>query len=196
MTQPSEAYHHTLGRGGEVGPDPVDDRRRIDGRWRKTSRWRNALRWLIVVAFACRAVLAVLEAESVASDGMRSLPLVSAVSFGSSSLVWPVLWGVLALAAAVALALGVRAGWLLAVAVTIVYLVVGISDVSTLADTFGQDLGSTLGTIAVGLGVPLAILAGLASVREWYIPSGRAAPDAHRPPQATPPALYRWRRRR
>ncbi len=143
-----------------------------------------------------RAVLSLFDTQTAVAGGLRSLPLVSSVSLGSGSPIWPLTWGTLALVTAFALALRIRIGWLLGTAVTVAYLVAGIADASAVADTFGQDPGRALWIVWVGLVVPVAILAGLLAIREWYLPASRPlAPGHKRQQHATPPTLDRLRRR-
>ncbi len=157
--------------------------------------WRSIVRWSIVFAFVLRAYLSLLQAQAVASGGVVSIPF-STGALGSDSIVWPLTWGLLALATAVALAVRVGIGWLLGTAVTVAYVVTGIADSSTMGATFHVDAGRAIESVAVGLVVPLVMLAGLFAIRGWYIPAGRLPiPKRARLQGASQGTLERWRRR-
>lgn len=157
--------------------------------------WRSIVRWSIVFAFAVRAYLSLLQAQTVSSGGLVAVPF-STVSVGSDSIVWPITWGLLALATAAALAARINTGWLLGTAVTVAYIVSGISDSSTLAETFRVDAGQAIVSATVELVVPLVVLAGLFAIRGWYLPSSRPlALRRTRIRRASYGTLDRWRRR-
>ncbi len=160
MTEPSDVRHHDAGRDGAGGSRPV------------LSLWHRSLRLLIVGAFIARAAFSVLEVQSVTTDSVRTLPFV-AVSFGSDSAAWPLMWGTLSLVAALTLIAGLRMGWLIAFAVVAAYLVAGIADLTSLSEAGTGDPWQFAATMASGLAVPFLVLAGLLSLREAYLPPTR-----------------------
>lgn len=168
MTQPPKVSTTAKGRDGR-GSRPVT-----------TPVWLAGLRWCVVAAFAVRAALSLFDVRSVAFSTDRPLPIVETAQLGVDASLWPVLWGLLALVTAAALALKIRIAWLLAVAVTIAYLVAGIADVTALAGTPGQDPANLTFWAAIDLCVPLAILAGLLAIRDSYLPEGRPLAALHR----------------
>jgi hypothetical protein len=174
-----------LGRAVGVGAGPV------------VALWRGALRWSIVVAFVFRGALSLAEALSMPTGAFQPLVPISSGSLSSYSSIWPLTWGVLSLATAGALALRIRIGWLVGVAVTIAYLVMGISSASAQANVLKTDAVSALAVIGIGLVVPLVILGGLISIKVWYLPSSRPLSRLGRArlERRTPPTLDRWRRR-
>jgi hypothetical protein len=159
--------------------------------------WRAVLRWLIVIAFVFRGALSLLEAVSMATGAFQDVAPVSAESLDSYSPFWPAMWGVLSMFTAGALALRVRTGWLVGVAVAVAYLVAGISNASAQANVFGADRGTAFFGVVVGLVVPLVMLGGLTSIKVWYVPSGRPLTRLGRArlERTTPPTLDRWRHR-
>ncbi len=168
MTHPPEVSTTAKGRDGGRGNRPA------------ALLWLAGLRWCVVLAFVARAGLSLLDARSVAVTTGRTLPLGTSLQLGAVSAAWPVLWGMLALATAAALAFQIRIGWLLGVAVTVAYLVAGIADVTALAATPAQDPAHLAVIEFVELCVPLLILAGLLAIRGWYLPTARPLAAIHR----------------
>ncbi len=159
VTEPSAVRPTNAGRDGTGGSRPV------------ASRTHAALRWLVVAAFLLRAVLSFVDAGSVADGGLRAIPFMS-VAFGSQSALWPLMWGTLALVAALAMVAQVRIGWLVAFAVVVAYLVAGIADINSLVEAAAGDVRQNAETIVISLVVPILILAALLELRDAYLPSG------------------------
>jgi hypothetical protein len=159
--------------------------------------WRAALRWFLVLAFVFRGALSLLEAFSMATGTLQPFAPVSSESLDSYSPFWPAMWGVLSMLTAGALALRIRTGWLVGVAVTVAYFVAGITNASVQTGVLGADTQSTFFRVVVGLIVPRAIHSGLISISAWYLPSGRPLTRLGRArlERSTPPTLDRWRRR-
>jgi hypothetical protein len=174
-----------LGRAAGEGATPA------------VAAWRAALRWVIVLAFLFRGGLSLFEAVSMATGAFQSVAPVSAESLASYSPFWPAIWGVLSTLTAAALVARLRTGWLVGIAVTIGYLVAGITNASAQAAGFGTDTGATFFVVVVGLIVPMAMLSGLSSIRVWYLPSSRPLSRLGRArvERTTPSTLERWRRR-
>jgi hypothetical protein len=185
VTLSPEKASGQLGRAAGEGAGPA------------VSPWRAVLRWLIVTAFVFRGALSLLEALSMATGAFETYAPVSAESLASYSPFWPATWGSLSLLTAGALALRIRIGWLVGVAVAVAYLVAGITNASAQADVFGADRGSAFFGVVVGLVVPLVILGGLTSIKVWYLPSRRPLTRLGRArlERTMSPTLGSWRRR-
>ena len=185
MTLSPEKAGAELGRAAGEGAGPA------------VAPWRRALRWLIVIAFVFRGALSLLEAVAMAAGASQTFGPVSSESLASHSPFWPATWGALSLLTAAALAARIRTGWLVGVAVTVAYLVAGITNASAQADTFGADAGTTFVEVVVGLIGPLVILSGLSSIKVWYLPSSRPLTRLGRArlERTTPSTLDRSRRR-
>ena len=185
MTLSPEKAGAELGRAAGEGASPA------------VAAWRTVLRWLVVIAFVFRGVLSLLEAVSMASGASVPLAPVASEGLASYSPFWPATWGALSVLTAVTLAARIRTGWLVGVAVTVAYLVAGITNASTQAGLFGADASSTFFVLVVGLMVPLVVLSGLSSIKVWYLPSSRPLTRLGRArlERTTPPTLDRWRRR-
>ena len=137
-----------LGRAAGEGATPA------------VAAWRAALRWIIVLAFLFRGGLSLLEAVSMATGAFQSVAPVSAESLASYSPFWPAIWGVLSTLTAAALVARLRTGWLVGIAVTIGYLVAGITNASAQAAGLGADPGATFFVIVIGLIVPMVMVSG------------------------------------
>ncbi len=152
---------------------------------------------VLVVMFIVRGVLSVSDALSLASDGLRLLPIIGPLGFSAVSPLWSILWALLAIVAGVALGRKWRIGWLLGAAVAVAYLVSGIADLSLL-DWSSAALGlDRLYVVAIDLLVPAVALALLSIGRTAYLrprPTrlGRPAERQLR----LESSLERWRRRR
>lgn len=184
MTLAPEKDGVELGRAAGEGAGPA------------VAVWRSALRWIIVVAFLSRGALSLLEAWSMA-NGSQSFAPVSSESLASYSPFWPATWGAFSLLTAAALAVRIRTGWLVGLAVTVAYLVAGITSVSARSGAIGPDAGPTVFGVMVGLVFPVVLLWGLISIKVWYLPSSRPLTRLGRArvERSTPPTLDRWRRR-
>lgn len=176
MTQPADPLARLAAGGGRSGATPAA----VPG--------QQALRQLLIVLFLVRAAISIVDAVASSGD-LRPLPLVDPISVDSSTPLWPALWGAAALFAALSLARGLRVGWLLGLAVSVAYLVAGISDASLLGGT-GQDFVSqAVAVVVIELGIPLLALASLFTLRSAYL-----RPSRRSPPTTSP--LERWRGRR
>ena len=185
MTLSPEKAGVDLGRAAGEGATPA------------VAPWRAALRWVIVLAFLFRGGLSLLEAVSMATGTFESVAPVSAESLASYSPFWPAIWGALSTLTAAALVARLRTGWLVGVAVTVAYLVAGITNASAHAAALGTDVGATFFVVVIGLIVPTVMLSGLSSIRVWYLPSNRPLSRLGRArvEPTTPSTLERWRRR-
>ncbi|MFI5255181.1 MAG: hypothetical protein ACHQ15_06975 [Candidatus Limnocylindrales bacterium] len=131
------------------------------------SSQRGLLR-LLALALLIRGAFSVIGAISPASGDLGPLRIGGLAEAVQSPLMgWA--WGIVALAAGVALARRLRLGWLLAAAVCVAYLVVGVTEAFTF-EGFGS-VGPTGFWLAVilDLAVPALVLAGLFRVRRWFL---------------------------
>ena len=185
MTLSPEKAGVDLGRAAGEGAAPA------------VAAWRAALRWLIVLAFVSRGLLSLFEAVSMATGAFQSVAPVSAESLDSYSPFWPAIWGALSTLTAAALVARLRTGWLVGVAVTVAYLVAGITNASAQAAALGADAGAAFFIVVVGLILPVVMLGGLSSIRLWYLPASRPLSRLGRArlERTTPSTLERWRRR-
>ena len=87
---------------------------------------------------------------------------------------WLLLWGSVALIAAVLLLFGRPLGWVLGAGVCVAYLVVGVGHaVGASSGTTGLSAGVWL-IFVVDILVPSLVLAGLFTVRPWFLATARA----------------------
>ena len=131
------------------------------------------LRLLALLLFG-RAVVSLVDAVAIATGGMGFFEI-GGIAHADGSPVWPVLWGSVALAAAVLLMFRRPLGWVLAASVCIAYLVVGVAhSVDATSSETGLPPGVWL-IFAADVLVPSLVLAGLFTVRPWFLATARAA---------------------
>jgi hypothetical protein len=129
---------------------------------------------LLAIALLGRALLSLADAIAISTSGIGILEL-GGVAHADGSPLWPLLWGSLALAAAVLLLLRRPLGWILAAGVCVAYLVVGVAHaVDATSSVNGVPTGVWLIFVADVL-VPSLVLAGLFTVRPWLLASARGA---------------------
>lgn len=137
-------------------------------------RAHDALLRLIAVALLGRALLSFADAIAIATGGMGVFEL-GGIAHADGSPVWPILWGGVALAAAVLLLLHRPIGWVLGAGVCVAYLIVGVAHaVDATSSHTGLPAGVWL-IFAVDVLVPSLVLAGLFTVRPWFLAAARAA---------------------
>ncbi|MET1232038.1 MAG: hypothetical protein ABWY52_04205 [Candidatus Limnocylindrales bacterium] len=141
-------------------------------------RAHDALLRLIAVALFARALLSLADAAALATGGMGVFEL-GGIAHADGSPVWPILWGGVALAAAALLSLRRSLGWVLGAGVCVAYLVVGVAHaVDATSSHTGLPAGVWL-IFAADVLVPSLVLAGLFTVRPWFLATTRAArPEA------------------
>jgi hypothetical protein len=129
---------------------------------------------LLAVALLGRAMLSFADAIAINTGGMGVLEL-GGVAHADGSPLWGVLWGSVALASAVLLLLRRPLGWVLAAGVCVAYLVIGVAHaVDATSSAMGLPVGVWL-IFAADVLVPSLVLAGLFTVRPWFLASARAA---------------------
>jgi hypothetical protein len=139
-----------------------------------TERSHDALLLLIAVALLGRGLLSLADAVAIATGGMGVFEL-GGIAHADGSPVWPILWGVVALAAAVLLLLRRPLGWVLGAGVCVAYLVVGVGHaVDATSSHTGLPAGVWL-IFAADVMVPSLVLAGLFTVRPSFLAAARAA---------------------
>jgi hypothetical protein len=129
---------------------------------------------LLAVAFLGRAIVSLVDAVAIATSGMSFFE-VGGIGHADGSPIWPILWGSVSLAAAVLLLLRRPLGWVLAASVCIAYLVVGVAHT---VDATSSETGVPSGVwliFAVDVLLPSLVLAGLFTVRPWFLATARAA---------------------
>ena len=129
---------------------------------------------ILAVALLVRAVLSFADAVAIATGGLDFLRL-GGVAHADGSPVWPLLWGSVALVSAILLVFRRPLGWVLAAGVSVAYLVVGVAHaVDATSDTAGIPAGVWL-IVAADVLVPSLVLAGLFTVRPWFLAAAREA---------------------
>lgn len=120
-----------------------------------------------------RALLSLADALSIGSGGIGILEP-GGIAHADGSPLWPLVWGGVALLAAVLLLFGRPLGWVLAAGVCVAYLVVGVGRaVGASSSTTGLAAGVWL-IFVVDVLVPSLVLAGLFTVRPWFLAAARA----------------------
>src|SRR4029077_10274906 len=120
------------------------------------------------VALLGRALLSVADAMSIGSGGIGILEP-GGIAPADGSALWPLLWGVVAWLAAVLLLVGRPLGWVLGAGVCVAYLVVGVGHaVGASSSATGLSAGVWL-IFVVDILVPSLVLAGLFTVRPWFL---------------------------
>jgi hypothetical protein len=135
------------------------------------ARSHDGLLRLLSLALLARGALSVVGATTLTTGGLGPVRVGGIVEAVQSPL-WGLAWGVVALFAGVMLARRRRLGWIFGAAVCVAYLVVGVT-VAFAAEPFAEvlRLGFWL-VFAVDVIVPAFMLAGLFTVRPWFL--GRA----------------------
>ena len=137
-----------------------------------SARSHVALLRVLAVALLGRALLSFADAFAISTGGLGFLQL-GGIAHADGSPVWPLLWGSVALAAAVLLLIRRPLGWVLAAVVCVAYLVVGVAHaVDATSDATGLPAGVWL-IVAADVLVPALVLAGLFTVRPWFLGAAR-----------------------
>jgi hypothetical protein len=132
------------------------------------ARARDGLLRLLALALLARGALSVVGATTPATGGLGPVHIGGLVEAVQSPL-WGVAWGLVAIVAGVMLARRRRLGWLLAAAVCVAYLVVGVTAAFAAAPfADARQLGFWLGFV-LDVAVPALVLAGLFTVRPWFL---------------------------
>ena len=128
---------------------------------------------VLALALLGRALLSFADALAIGSGGIGILEP-GGIAHADGSPLWPLLWGGVALLAAVLLLFGRPLGWVLAAGVCVAYLVVGV----------GHAVGASTSATSLPAGVwfifivdvlaPSIVLAGLFTVRPWFLAAARA----------------------
>ena len=137
-------------------------------------RSHDGLLRLLAVALLGRALLSWADAVTVATGGLGFLQI-GGIAHADGSLAWPILWGSVALAAAILLLRRRPLGWVLAAGVCVAYLVVGVAHA---VDATSNEMGMSAGVwliFAADVLVPSLVLAGLFTVRPWFLAAARAS---------------------
>ncbi len=135
-------------------------------------RSHGVLLRILALALLGRAALSFADAVAIATSGLGFLQL-GGIAYADSSPLWPILWGSVALASTVLLLLRRPLGWVLAAGVCVAYLVVGVAHaVDATSDATGLPAGVWLIFVADVL-VPALVLAGLFTVRPWFLAAAR-----------------------
>jgi hypothetical protein len=162
VTSPDQPAQDRSGAAGSTGAAGDAERSHI------------GLLRLLAIALLGRALLSLADAIAVSTSGIDFLEL-GGVAHADGSPLWPLLWGSVALASAVLLLLRQPLGWVLAAGVCVAYLVVGVAHaVDATSSVNGLPTGVWL-IFAADVLVPSLVLAGLFTVRPWFLASARAA---------------------
>jgi hypothetical protein len=142
-------------------------------------RSHSVLLRILTLALLGRAALSFADAIAIASSGLGFLQL-GGIAYADGSPLWPVLWGSVALASTVLLLLRRPLGWVLAAGVCVAYLVVGVAHtVDATSDATGLPAGVWL-VFAADVLVPSLVLAGLFTVRPWFLAAARRSQPTKR----------------
>ena len=140
---------------------------------------------ILALTLLARAALSFADAIAIATSGLGFLHL-GGIAYADGSPLWPILWGSVALASAVLLLLRRPLGWILAAGVCVAYLVVGIAHaVDATSDATGLPAGVWL-VFAADVVVPSLVLAGLFTVRPWFLAAARRSHSTKRGSATTP----------
>jgi hypothetical protein len=137
-------------------------------------RSHDGLLRLLAVALLGRALLSFGDAAAIASGGIGFFEL-GGIAHADGTPLWPIVWGSVALAAAVLLLLRRPLGWVLGAGVCIAYLVVGVAHA---VDATSSEAGMPAGVwliFAADVLIPSLVLAGLFTVRPWFLATARVA---------------------
>ncbi|MFI5291606.1 MAG: hypothetical protein ACHQ02_01925 [Candidatus Limnocylindrales bacterium] len=137
------------------------------------ARSHDGLLRLLAAALLLRSVLSFGDAIAIATGGLGFLRL-GGITHADGSPVWPLIWGAVALAAALLLLARRPLGWVLGAVVCVAYLVVGVTHA---VDATSSEAGLAPGVWLIVLGdvlVPSFVLAGLFTVRPWFLAAARA----------------------
>jgi hypothetical protein len=125
---------------------------------------------MLGVVLLLRAALSLVDAVAIATGGFAQL---GGIAHTESTALWPVVWGLVALLAAVLLLLRRPLGWVLAVGVSVAYLVVGVAHA---VDATSSGTGLPVGVwiiFVTDVLAPSLVLAGLFTVRPWFLATAR-----------------------
>jgi len=146
-------------------------------------RSHDGLLRLLAIALLGRALLSFADGIAIATGGLGFLRL-GGIAHADGSPVWPLLWGAVALAAAILLLRRRPLGWVLAAGVCVAYLVIGVAHA---VDATSSETGLPAAVwliFAADVLVPSLVLAGLFTVRPWFLATARALrsrPRGHAP---------------
>ena len=161
------------------GPAPETDGAVVEGV--AADRSHALLLRVLALALLGRAMLSLADALSIASGGFGVLEP-GGIAHADGSPLWPLLWGSVALLGAILLLFGRPLGWVLGAGVCVAYLVVGVGRaVGASSSTTGLSAGFWL-IFVVDILVPSLVLAGLFTVRPWFLATARAGRPAGRAP--------------
>ena len=153
------------------GPAPEIDGAVVEGV--AAERSHALLLRVLALALLGRAMLSLADALSIGSGGIGILEP-GGIAHADGSPLWPLLWGSVALLAAMLLLFGRPLGWVLGAGVCVAYLVVGVGHaVGASSSTTGLSAGVWL-IFVVDILVPSLVLAGLFTVRPWFLATARA----------------------
>lgn len=144
-------------------------------------RSHDGLLRILVLALLARAVLSFADAAWLAVSGVGFLQL-GGIAQADASPSWSLLWGALALAAAILLGRRQALGWLFGAAVCVVYLVVGVAHAVMVNAADGVLTTGVWFVFGADVAVPALVLAGLFTVRPWFLAHarrGRSVGAAH-----------------
>lgn len=137
-------------------------------------RSHDGLLRLLAAAFLARAIVSLVDAIAIATSGTGFFE-VGGIARADGSPTWSILWGLVSLAAGVLLLQRRPLGWVLAAGASIAYLVVGVAHtVDATSSATGVPPGVWL-IFAADVLIPSLVLAGLFTVRPWFLAAARAA---------------------
>lgn len=136
-------------------------------------RSHDGLLRLLAIALLGRALLSFADSVAIATGGLGFLQL-GGIVHADGTPVWALIWGSAALAAALLLLVRRPLGWPLGAAVCVAYLVVGVAHaVAATSSTSGLPPAVWL-VVAADILVPSLTLAGLFTVRPWFLAAARS----------------------
>lgn len=152
-------------------PDGESERRpgRSAGRIRVHRLRSDTLRTVLIAALIVRAALSLADTVTAMRGGVQLLPIEPSVAFGASTPFWPALWALISLGGAVGLAYRSAAGWVLAGAACLGYLVGGVGNLGLLDTAVGVGDPSLWAAFVLDVAIPAAVLAGLYHLRGSYV---------------------------
>lgn len=171
MTKPGDTLPGVTGQD-DSAIDAVEAVERVAAG--SPDRSHDALLRLLAIALLGRALLSFADGVAIVTGGLGFFAL-DGIAHTERSPLWPILWGSVALASAALLMRRRPLGWVLGAGVCVAYLVVGVARAvdATSAET-GLPAGVWL-IFAAEVLVPSLVLAGLFTVRPWFLASARAA---------------------
>jgi hypothetical protein len=138
-------------------------------------RHRRGVLAALTLALLVRAVLGFADLAAIAHGGVFELPLPQPVAVAPPSPMWPALFALLALGAAIGLPVRAPAGWVLGIGACVAYLVSGIADLGMLRPATPLADPGFWAFFVANLLVPAIVLAGLVATRAWFMPAATPA---------------------